>query len=214
MGGVEHLDPDKLSDAGKQALLRNENLARIDPNPQEWFQEQGFPNWLEPKDMDRTGNFLTFNPTAQYGEVTSLLVLALAVKMSKTPEGMKLLAGIINKYLDTVGDCITSMQKASASSSLTAMINQYACTSIYERFGLISPLNAQRTKLWIDHIWGQTLNIDYFQYIAQGITTLVQGSSYKSETKSGFGEFGPEASSGSSGAGLGAIAKILASAAT
>lgn len=196
---VDNGDPQrKLSKNEALLLTENENLAKINPNPDVWFGQQGYPQFLEPADVDRVGNYLTLGPIGAYSEFEVLLLALMFGKMSQTPEGMKLAVSIINKYLDGMTRIITSMQHASASSPITALFNQYACTNIYERMGLISPYNAQRTKKWLDHIWGQILDKSWGDGIMNTVTTLVQSAEYQAAGQYGGG-----------GAGLGAFAKIL-----
>jgi hypothetical protein len=175
-GDARDLTPNEVG------LLRsNTNLALIDPNLKQWFQEQGFPNFVEPADMDRTGNLITLGPAGAYQEIEALALLAYFVKCSKTPEGMKSIERIILKYLDSMSDIISSMQASSAANWWTAMMNQYQQTSILQRMGLISPYDAERTKMFLDNKFGQILDKSYFGDIVSGVTTLVQGSSIKTK---------------------------------
>jgi hypothetical protein len=86
---------------------------------------------------------------------------------------------------------------------MTALINQYACTNIYARMGLITSYDQIQTKTWLDHIYGEMLKKDYAMAAVQGITTMVDATSTStSTTKEGTTEKDRYA-------GLATLAKVL-----
>lgn len=154
-------------------------------NWEEIFQP-GWPRinfFVTPRDIDRKGNVLVFGPISQeYSEIEALLVVLLAAKFMKTPDGTKDLADIIKTYLTQAGNVISSLQKSSASNVYTALINQYVSTKIYARLGLMTSFDAFQTQVWLDHQIGEMLLRDYVQEAMQGLTTLVDATSYAAET--------------------------------
>jgi hypothetical protein len=67
--------------------------------------------------------------------------------------------------------------------------------------GLISPIDHQQTRYWLDHVLAEMLKLCYVRDVAVGgITTLVTGMGYETRTGKGAGE---------STAGLATLAKVL-----
>ena len=116
----------------------------------------------------------------------------------KEPDGRKIFRDIIVKYLDNTGKIISSMQAASAQNWLTAMINQWSCTNIYARLGLITPSDQVQTKLWLDHVLGEMIAHAYISETIGALTTLVTSTS--------------ETAGKESTAGLATLAKLLSGA--
>jgi hypothetical protein len=87
------------------------------------------------------------------------------------------------------------MQRTSAQNWLTAMINQWSCTNIYAKIGLITPWDQTQTKLWLDHVLGEMILKDYVRETVGALTTLVTSTS--------------ETAGKESTAGLATLAKIL-----
>jgi len=136
------------------------------------FHENAAPQIVTDRDLDRQGNVVAFGPVAQeYSELEALLIVLYFVKSMKTPDGQKHLKDIIVAYLNNTGRAISAMQEASCSHVYTALINQYTCTNIYARLGLITPYDQLQTKTFLDHYFGELLKKDY---VLQGVTTLVK----------------------------------------
>jgi len=170
---------------------------------QEWeniFNPNATPDKLSDRDLNRTGNIVAFGPVAQeYSDIESLLLVLYFAKSMKTPEGQKHVKEIIVKYLDTMGNVINAMQKASSSNVLTAILNQYACTNIYARIGLITPFDQIQTKIFLDHYLGELLKLSYVGECVQGLTTLVDATSMSTSTPTTKSDY----------AGLATLAKVL-----
>ena len=67
-----------------------------------------------------------------------------AVKLAKTPEGLKVLRDIAVQYLKTVSNIVSQLEESSSANWVTAMINQNLCLRICRRLGLISQTEAER----------------------------------------------------------------------
>jgi len=145
-------------------------------NWEEIFQS-GFPKeWLPltKRDLNKKGNVLTFGPMAQeYSELESVLVVLVAVKLLKTPEGQKQLAHLFETYLTQSAHVISSLQKSSASNAYTALINQFVSCKIYARMGLMTSFDALQTEVWLDHVLGLFIAQEWLQQGMTGLTTLV-----------------------------------------
>jgi hypothetical protein len=155
-------------------------------------------------DMSREGNYLTFAPLPQ--GLPSIIGAFIAAgglkKLSQTPEGIKVIQAIAVKYLDTVGKIVSSMQHASAQNWLTALVNQWSCSNIYARLGLISPRDQLTTRLFLNHVFGEMLKLTYVQETLGAATTIVTSTN---ESK-GKGEDFEQST------GLATLAKVAAGA--
>jgi len=138
----------------------------------------------------KAGNIVALGPLGQYSEIDALLIGVLLFKLLKTPEGMRTLGILGKSYLDNMGKVIASMQHASASNWLTAMMNQVACSNIYVRMGLISPIDHYRNLLWIDHIFGEMLKYGYVTDTVGSLTSLVNATSTTEEGAAGLAAVG------------------------
>lgn len=148
---------------------------------------------------DTKGNILAFGPlTKEYSELETLGIVVALVKLLKEPDGRKIFRDIVIKYLDNMGKIIGAMQRASSQNWLTAMINQWSCTNIYARIGLITPSDQVQTKIWLDHVLGEMILKDYVTQTVGALTTLVESTS--------------ETAGKESTAGLATLAKILSGA--
>jgi hypothetical protein len=183
-----------------------EVLGKSDSSVGIWdvFEENAAPKIVTERDLDRKGNILTFGPVAQeYSDLETLLLVVYFAKSMKTDDGRKDVGLILVKYLESMEKVITSMQKAAAGNVMTALINQYACTNIYARMGLITSYDQIQTKTWLDHVYGEMLKKDYAMAAVQGITTMVDATSTStSTTKEGTTEKDRYA-------GLATLAKVL-----
>lgn len=83
--------------------------------------------------------------------VMDAVVLATWLKIYKTDP--KLLAGLAEKYLDTVKDVIVATQRASAANWLNDLINQRLANNLMHAVGLITEEQRYLTNMWYDHIF-------------------------------------------------------------
>lgn len=156
------------------------------------FEQNAAPKIITDRDLDRQGNVVVFGPVAQeYSQIEALLIVLAVKKFMETPEGQKHVKDIIVAYLNNMGKAIGAMQEASCSHVYTALMNQYACTNIYARIGLISPYDQLQTKTFLDHYFGELLKKDY---ALEGVKTLVKtaietaGGAYEAKRGAEAGE--------------------------
>jgi len=169
--------------------------------PEEPVQDTGTQLKFSDYDLSKKGNILALAPVArEYSEIETVALVLLLTKMSKTPEGQKHVKDIFIKYLDSTARIIESMQKASCSNWVTALINQTACMNIYARLGLVTPFDQTRTLLWFDHFFGEMEKLTVAFEALGSLTTLIEGS------KVSIGEGGI---SGESLGSLGTLATML-----
>lgn len=145
-------------------------------NWEEIFQV-GFPKiWLPltKRDVDKKGNVLAFGPIAQeYSELETILLTLVVVKLLKTPDGQKHLVHLFETYLTQSAHVIGSLQKSSASNTLTAIANQFVSCKIYARMGLMTSFDALQAEIYLDHMFGEIIKSTYVGEIVGGLTTLV-----------------------------------------
>lgn len=163
-----------------------------------YFETNGFPRTIIPN-MDTVGNYATFGPLGSLGKYSkygTLVMLLMLKKIGDGPDGKELLARMVIKYLDSMAKVISSMQTSSAGNWLTALMNQRTMINMLARVGFISPYDQFSESVWLDHIFAEMEKLNLLENTIGSLTTLVTGSTY---------EHG-----GESGAGLGAVAKMLA----
>jgi len=170
-----------------------------------FFEDNGFPRTIIPN-MDTVGNFMVFGPLGKYSKYGTLLIAMVAARYTNTPKGQQLLAQVVIEYLKSMAKVVSSMQPASAANWLNALMNQRTTINMLARVGLISPYDQFSESVWLDHVLAEMLKLSYTQETIGSLTTLVTGATY--ERSAEIGREGAEASE--SGAGLAALAKILA----
>lgn len=84
----------------------------------------------------------------------TFLIFAAIVKLSKTPEGLRVLRDLGIHYLDNVGRIISTLEASSASNWLTAAINQRLCSHVMRRLGLIEHNAATEYTAWLSWVTG------------------------------------------------------------
>lgn len=72
-----------------------------------------------------------------------MLLLVVVAKYLKEPAGRKQLADLAKKYLDTVGDTMSSLAQAGASHPFASLVHGKIAVAVYETLGLIQPLMAR-----------------------------------------------------------------------
>jgi hypothetical protein len=169
----------------------------IDPGPIDFAKNQ-WTGYLTKKDFGYEGNYIALGPTPPglTSKISSVFLLIMLIKLSKTPEGLKVVQQLATKYLDNIGEIIKGIHFSSSSNVYTALINAYTAQPIYMRLGLMSPRDCTQNRAWIDHVMGEMLKAAYFKDSLSGLTTLVNSTS----TGGGDGE---------KATGLGTLAKVL-----
>lgn len=92
-----------------------------------------------------------------------MLFLMLLLKLSKTPEGVKILQG----FFKMIGDALEALGRASAANPVTAWANPFLISMILEQFGLVSTANMVQFKVGLSLISGAE--------IAEGFVDTVHG---------------------------------------
>jgi hypothetical protein len=188
--------PANLPDGFYEAL----GITPIDEN---WFRfdVNDWTGYLKKGNFDSNGNYLSLGPIppGMYSGIEAVLVFAMLKKFAETPKGQTLIRDIIRDYLKTIGGIVESLHDGGKQNWLTGLVNSRVSCAIYERLGLMSPMDATQNKAWIDHQIGEEIFTQRMGQGIQGVTTLVGGTKTDRYTKT----------TGSSGAGLGAIAKML-----
>jgi len=170
----------------------------IDPGSLDFTKNQ-WTGYVTKKDFGYEGNFLSLGPLppGTPSQISTIVLLIALNRLSKTPEGLKVVQQLATKYLDNIGEIIKGIHFSSSSNVYTALINAYTAQPIYMRLGLMSPRDCTQNRAWIDHVMGEMLKAAYFKDSLSGLTTLVNS------TSTGGGESGEKAT------GLGTLAKVL-----
>ena len=97
-----------------------------------------------------------------------ILLLAIAIKLSKTPQGLKLIEELGKSFLRMIGDALDSLGKASAANPVTAWANPYLISLVLERFGFVSGDRMPEFRIGLSIISGAVVAEDYLNTL-QGI---------------------------------------------
>jgi hypothetical protein len=135
-------------------------------------------------------------PPGLAGRLEGPILLVIIARLSKTPEGLKVLREWGTHYLDNVGAIIKGIAVSSSANVYNCLINQYVAVRIYQRMGLMSAHDAIQTAAWVDHVMGLMITKGYFSDTLTGLTTLVNATS---ETGAG----------GEKSVGLASLAKLF-----
>jgi len=143
------------------------------PDLQQWV------GTLLPADRERENKLVALGPAPPglAGKVEGLILLVLVSRLSKTPEGLKILKDWGTSYLNNIGKIITGISTSSAANVYNCLINQYVAVRIYQRMGLMSAHDAVQTAAWLDHAMGEMIKAGYFKESIGGLTTLVNATS-------------------------------------
>ena len=98
------------------------------------------------------------------------MILATWAKLYKTDP--KLLAELAEKYMDTIGNVITSMERSSASNWLTAMLNQSVAVNMLSRLGILNEQARAYLLFWYNHVFGEMEKLNALASTIGPLTTL------------------------------------------
>lgn len=171
------------------------NSDEFSPDYQQWVGN------LLPQDRERENKLVALGPAPPgfAGKAEGVILLMLIARLSKTPEGLRILGEWGKSYLNNVGKIISGISMSSAANVYNCIINQYVAVRIYQRVGLISAHDAVQTAAWCDHVMGEMLKAGYFKESIGGLTTLVNATSVTGTGKT----------AGPSWIGLAGLSKIL-----
>jgi hypothetical protein len=138
-------------------------------------------NWvgyLEKADLERENKLIALGPfpPGMSGKFEGFLFTVLLIKLSQTPEGLKVLDTWGRAYLQNLGRIISGIAQSSSANVYNCLINQYVAIRLYQRMGLISAHDAVQSAAWVDHVMGEMLKAGYFKDTLQGLTTLVSAT--------------------------------------
>jgi hypothetical protein len=141
--------------------------------------------WERLADRDQTVKWETFfqsedhvafSPaTSRHGTENVLLAVVIA-RLSKTPEGQKILERLALKYLDTCRGIIASIEHASQTNWLTALNNQHIAAGISHRIGLLDDGSYIKTMDHYRAVFDKMFTAEILSSTLGSVTTLVQGS--------------------------------------
>jgi len=70
-------------------------------------------------------------------DLEKVVLLMAALKLSQTPQGLKVLRDVAVETIRALGDSMKSLAKASVANPVTAWANPYLLSIVYERFGIV-----------------------------------------------------------------------------
>ena len=83
-----------------------------------------------------------------------LVLLLIAVKLSKTPEGLKVLRDVAIQGIKTMGDTMEAIAKASVGNPVSAWANPYLLSIIFEKFGIVDSERMAEFRIGLSLISG------------------------------------------------------------
>lgn len=169
-----------------------------------WIDSDGNALSVHWEDHFYHENHVVFSPiTEKKMTLENMLLIGVIVKLSKTPEGLKVLRDVAVKYLDSCAKIIDSVQAASAQNWLTALNNQHMSAGIAHRIGLLD--DGAYLKV-VDHyrnVFDKMFTLAAITDTLGSVGTLVQGS------RTSTSEREPWGSQAESAAGLGTLIALL-----
>lgn len=151
------------------------NQRQLNPD---FVEAYGVGDWIVYRDAYfQTQNRFAFSPLPSYpASLEGLALLLFIKKFSDTPAGMKSLERIAVKYIDTIGDIMSSIAGASKSNPYTGLHYSVLNAGIAHKTGLISDGGYLKVLEQAKNMI-QIMQILAAAHVAMdGITTLVEGS--------------------------------------
>lgn len=107
-----------------------------------------------------------------------IVLLLFFLKLSKTPEGLKVIRDWGIQALKTLGDSMDALGKASAANPITAWANPYLLSIIYERFGIVPSERMAEFRIGLSIISGAEVGEDIIKALS-GFRFISIGESRK-----------------------------------
>lgn len=101
------------------------------------------PSNLTPEEQTQYHIFSPLLVPVEPITIEKMLLAIVVAKYMKTPDGMKQLSSIAEKYLDVVGKTMAALSAAGASHPLASLIHGRITIGVYETLGLIQPMQAR-----------------------------------------------------------------------
>lgn len=128
--------------------------------------------WRDFKDGNITPDeFLNFDEQLQASlgiGLKELVMILVALKISKQPGGMKLLEVLGKEFIKGTFDTLHALGQASAGNQVTAWANPYLVSIVLERFGFVQAKKMIEFRLGLSLMAGATMGEDYLDTL-QGI---------------------------------------------
>ena len=93
-------------------------------------------------------------PTNGFFSMQNLFLMLIAVKLSKTPEGLRVLRDVAVQGIKTLGDTMEAIAKASVGNPISAWANPYLLSLLFERFGLVNSDRMPEYRIGLNLISG------------------------------------------------------------
>jgi len=151
------------------------------PTPEDLAVGKTKPSFPE-QDNPTTQRFL-FSPLLipSEGQLEQLVLLLGIVKLSKSPEGLKVLQAVAVQYLKTLGTTLEALETSSSSNWLTAIVNQKLSLRVMRRLGLITATEAANLEADYNYIFHITI-------AKEGIVEGLTAAGSLAKGLSGFGK--------------------------
>lgn len=138
---------------------------------------RGVPVDIQNEDRFSPVNSFAFNPLAQelFSVDNAVLAVVLVTIAKQKPEA---LVKLMEKYIDSTTDILTSIVNSGKSHPLTALNASTAFAVVAHRFGIITDAGylkmADQTRSIIDKL----IQLNFAEMSFEGLTSLVEGTKY------------------------------------
>jgi len=96
-----------------------------------------------------------------------LIILLIAVKLSKTPQGLEVIKALGKEFIKGIFDTMHSMGQAAAANKVAAWANPYLTSLVFERFGFVDSDRMAEFRIGLSVISGAG--------VAEGFLDTLQG---------------------------------------
>lgn len=164
-------------EAYREAQLTREARARIEARKTIVEDPTMFPS---PEDEANSTQFFLYSPFLESidGELEQIILLMGIYKLSKTPEGLKVLRDIAVQYLKTTGVILSELLSAGTANWMNGLISAKLALRVCRRMGLISQTEAQSLNYsynkMFDALIKKSIASDFFGSFA-GLGSLAKG---------------------------------------
>lgn len=132
-----------------------------------------------PESTEEQNQFFIFSPfmTVEETPLEQYLLYLLALRLMKTPDGLKTLRELGVQYLKTIGSVIGELEGASAAHWSVALVNQMTAVRVYRRLGLMTANEAAQLAADYKWLWNLLLSKDAIVDTLNGLANLTRAGS-------------------------------------
>lgn len=113
--------------------------------------------------------------STDFFSIQNVILLAIVARLSKTPEGLKVLRDIAVQGIKTMGDSMEALAKASVGNPVSAWANPYLLSILWEKWGIVGHERMAEFRIGLSVISGADVATD----VLESLTTFLPFSGEK-----------------------------------